>query len=104
MAEGQNKIKHFCRIVDTMYIVLSTLLYRCSECVVNQCSHVSSLWVCHKCDACVTRTSHIVEWLGLKAAALAWPDTALALSNLRPGRCQRLWPGSGLAWPGYIID
>jgi hypothetical protein len=37
--------------------------------------------------------------LGLKAAALAWPEPALASSNLRPGQSRHSRLGSGLAWP-----
>ncbi len=52
--------------------------------------------------------SDVPARLGLKAAALAWPDMALASSNLRPGRGQWLWPGSSLAWPrprpGYMFN
>jgi hypothetical protein len=40
-------------------------------------------------------SSDVLAWLGLKAVALAWPEAALALSNLRPGHGQQLWPGSG---------
>ena len=39
--------------------------------------------------------------LGLKAPALAWPEGALALSNLRPGQSRQSRLGSGLG-PGFI--
>jgi hypothetical protein len=45
-----------------------------------------------------------LAWLGLKAMALAWPERALALENLRPGPNRRPWLGFGLAWlrPGLL--
>jgi hypothetical protein len=48
--------------------------------------------------------SGVPAWLGLKAAALAWPEAALAFQNLRPS-CQ-LWLrlGHGLAWPGLRLS
>ncbi len=55
------RAKNFCRIVNIMHIVLSTLLYRFPHWVVNQVSHVSVLWVCHKGDACVVLLSHMEE-------------------------------------------
>ena len=36
--------------------------------------------------------------LGLETLALAWPEAALALSNLRPGQSCHSRLGSGLAW------
>ena len=68
--------------------------------------------------------SAVPAQLGLKAAALAWPEVALAFSNARPGQSQQTWPGLGhsfyfwclgpalmgsrakasdLAWPGPIL-
>jgi hypothetical protein len=37
--------------------------------------------------------------LGLKAPALAWPEAALAFSNLRPSQSRQTGLGPGLAWP-----
>jgi hypothetical protein len=59
MVKEQNKTKSFCRLVDIMYSILSTVLYRYSEWVVNQGLHVSASWGHHKGDACVTRASHV---------------------------------------------
>jgi hypothetical protein len=46
-------------IVDIMYVVLFTVLYRCSNYVVKNGLHVSSLWECHRGDAHVMCSSHI---------------------------------------------
>ena len=54
MVKGSKKNNCFCRVMNNMYVLLSTLLYWLSGCVVAQGWHVSSLWVCHKGDACVT--------------------------------------------------
>ena len=45
--------------------------------------------------------SAVLAWLGLKALALAWPEGAPALSNLRPGQSRQSRLGSGLG-PGFI--
>jgi hypothetical protein len=48
----------------------------------------------------VSLASGVPARLGLKAAALAWPEAAPAFQNLRPSRQSRLRLGHGLAWPG----
>ena len=45
----------------------------------------------------------VLAWLGLKAAALAWPGAALACSIPRLGQSCQLWLGFGLAWPGLWL-
>ncbi len=42
-----------------LYIVLFTVLHRCSNCVVKNGSHVSTLCGCHRSDTCVTHSSHM---------------------------------------------
>jgi hypothetical protein len=44
-------------------------------------------------------TSAVPARLGLKAAALAWLEAALAFWNLRPGQSHQPRLGPGLAWP-----
>jgi hypothetical protein len=44
-------------------------------------------------------SSAVPARLGLEAPALAWPEAALASSNLRPGQSRHSRLGSGLAWP-----
>ena len=44
-------------------------------------------------------SSDVPARLGLKAGALDWPVTALALEILKPSRQPRLRLGPGLAWP-----
>ena len=43
ISDRQKKIKEFSRVVDIMYVLLSTLLYRPSDCVVKQGLHVSTM-------------------------------------------------------------
>ncbi len=45
-----------------------------------------------------------LAWLGPKALALAWLDTALALQKYGPGQRPPCWLGSSLAWlkPGLL--
>jgi len=43
--------------------------------------------------------SVVPAWLGLKALALAWPQMALAFSNIRPGQSHHSQLGPGLAQP-----
>jgi hypothetical protein len=45
------------------------------------------------------RTSAVPARLGLKAPALAWPEAALAFSNVRPGQSRQPRLGLGLARP-----
>ena len=45
------------------------------------------------------KTSVVLAQLGLKAAALAWPEVASAFSNPRPGQSRQTWLSFGLAWP-----
>jgi hypothetical protein len=52
-----------------MYIVLFTVLHRCSNCVVKNGPHVSSLCGCHRGDALVTHIEivhhHIMSGTGI---------------------------------------
>ena len=47
----------------------------------------------------MTTDSAVPARLDLKAPALAWPEGAPALSNLRPGQSRQSRLGSGLARP-----
>jgi len=47
---------------------------------------------------CLGEISGVPARLGLKAPALAWPEAALASSNLRPGQSRHSRLGPGLAW------
>ena len=68
MVKWQNILKSFCRVVGTIYAVLSILFYWLSDCVGDQGLHVSSFVMCHRCDACVMCLSH---WLGLCITSIA---------------------------------
>jgi len=44
-------------------------------------------------------SSAVLAWLGLEAAALAWPEAAPAFQDPRPSRGSRLQLGHSLARP-----